>query len=209
MAINVANVRTQISDTPRWWPSLSDPAPDTIGIGDGARVIFGLRFPNFIESSLTISWGVVSSPGPGSPVYTAQDPSTYSLANVNQVSLQAAPGVGVIVGSSYQATAFSDADLTLYLARAQALQSDDRLILKQVQFDLIDVIIGDQDKMTLLKQGDYVRDPNQWVASYLKLKEALRKDVTGDPQPGTSSPAFGTGSTFYNRYGIGGGEVRN
>jgi hypothetical protein len=209
MAINVANVRTQISDVPRWWPSLSDPAPDTIGIGDGVRTIFGLRFPNFIASSLTISLGVVPSPGPGSPTYTAQASNLYTIVNVNQISFTTPPPVGNIVGSSYQATAFADADLTLYLARAQLLQSDDRLTLKQVHFDLIDVIVADQDRMMLLKQGDYMRDANQWVASYLKLKEALRKDVAGDPQPGKLIPAFTTGSTQYNRFGIGGGEVRN
>lgn len=207
MAINVSNVRTQISDVPRWWPALSDPAPDTIGIGDGVRTIFGLRFQNFLESSLTISLGVVPNPGPGSPTYTAQVPNTYTIANVNQISFNTPPPVGNIVGASYQATAFSDADLTLYLARAQLLQSDDRLTLKQVHFDLIDVIVADQDRMMLLKQGDYMRDANQWVASYLKLKEALRKDVTGDPQPGKSVPAFGVSTTRYNRYGVGGGEV--
>ena len=206
MAVNVANLRVQIADVPRWFPAQSDP-PDTIGISDGVNTIYGIRLPNFTASSLTVFFGTVPTSGPGTPAYVAQAPNTYIVSGT-QITLNVAPALGTIIATRYMATAFADADLANYLASAQSLVSDDRMILKQAQFDLIDVIVADAEKMLILKQGDYMRDPSKWVASYLQLKEALRKDLTGLPQPGSAIPAFTTGNFHYNRFGVGGGEVQ-
>jgi hypothetical protein len=206
MSVNVAMLRVQIADVPRWFPAQSDP-PDTIGVSDGANLIYGIRLPNFTVSSFTLYFGTVPSTGPGSPAYVAQATNTYVITGT-QINLNTAPAAGTIIGTRYMATAFADADLANYLASSLALQSDDRTVLKQAQFDLIDVIVADVEKMMILKQGDFIRDPSKWVDSYLKLKEALRKDITGDPRPGKSIPAFATGNFNYNRFGIGGGEVQ-
>jgi hypothetical protein len=196
----VSDLRIQISDVPRQFPSNSD-APDTVGIADGVRTVFFTRFPNFVPASLVVLIGTPPATPPGPPVYVAAASTSYALSG-SQITFSAPPTAGGFVATQYQATYFSDAALNTYLTNAAALQTDFRSILKQAQFDLIDVILGDIDKWVALTEGDYKRDPAAVMNALIKLKGELRKDLTGDPRAGRDIPAFATGTNSFARYDV-------
>ncbi len=209
MSVTLAQVRTQIADRPQLWPNVGDP-PELIGTGDGTSTIFSLRFENFIAGTLTIytapapvtgattAWTAVSATlytvgGSGSPSSTAATNAIITFAT--------APASGVLIGARYQSVAFSDADLSAYLSRAQAMYSDDISVLKRCTFDLIDIILLDQRRCEMISQGDYKRDPAMYVRTLSTLKESLRKDLAGGPQPGANIPQLLVGSSPARRYG--------
>ncbi len=199
MSVNLTDVRTQISDTPRWIPAVTEP-PDAIGLGDGVQTVFQIRYPNFVPSTLVVSLGTVPTTLPGSTSFATQPPSSYTLTASGIITFAAAPVAGSVVATRYQATAFSDAQLANYLARAQAIQSDDRLVLKQVQFDLIDVLLGNPELLMVIRQGDYAKDPGHVASALMKLKDDIRKDLTGDPRPGRAIPAMTIGTQTRTPY---------
>ena len=199
MSISLTDVRAQISDTARWFPAVAE-APDIVGVGDGANVTFQLRFPNYVASTLVVSLGTVPAQAPGSTAFVTQNASTYNVSATGLLTFTTAPAVGLLVATRYQCTAFSDAMLASYLVRAQAVQGDDRLTLKQVQFDLIDVLLGNPELLMVIRQGDYSRDPGRVFSALSKLKDDLRKDLTGDPRPGRSVPSIAIATQTRQRY---------
>jgi hypothetical protein len=106
-----------------------------------------------------------------------------------------APVAGTLVGSRCQVTAFSDTDLAAYLTRAQCNYTDPTLILKRVQFDLIDVVQMDNDRLLILSEGDYRKDPQAYAESLRQLKAELRLDLEGGPQQGANVPAMSIGTS--------------
>jgi hypothetical protein len=206
--VTLAQVRSQIADRPQIYPPASGD-PEIIGFGDGTATIFGLSFENFISGTLTVFFGTPGAPGVAmtfaavsSTLYTVGTPSPgAATAATNQIiTFAAPPATGTIVAARYQATAFSDTELQEYLTNAQLLYTDDRTVLKGVTFDLIDVILMDQRRLEMLAQGDYKRDAAAYAAGLIKLKESLRKDLTGDPLPGKSIPQIAFATNAANRY---------
>jgi len=197
--ITIAQLRTQISDIPRQYPRLPEIC-DTIGVGDGARTQFSLRYPNYETATLIVFFGTVPT-APGTTSWVAQSASSYT-ATGQQIVFNTAPAAGTLIGSAYQATAFADSDLQTYLTNAQALQSTDQMVLKQAQYDITDVLLGNHELLRMIKEGDYQRDPKSVVAGLIALKEQLRMDLTGNPQPGAAIPAATTFTTTYHRYEV-------
>lgn len=211
MAVTLAQVRTQIADRPQLFPPNAQP-PDLIGTGDGNATIFSLRYENYIPGTLTIYTATPPTPGSGSgPTWTAVSPSNYIVGSSNPgpnqtgatnaiITFNTAPAAGMLIGSRYQVTAFSDADLSGYLSRAQALYTDDYLVLKRVQFDIIDVLLVDRERLLIVAQGDYREDPASYEAALHQIKESLRIDLEGGPQAGTNIPALSIGKSQAGRY---------
>lgn len=211
MAVTVAQCRTQVSDRPQVWPPTAQP-PELIGIGDGVATIFTLRYENFIPNTLTVytatppasgsakkpTWVAVSA-----TAYTvgAPDPGPDATAATNAtITFAAAPAAGVMVGARCQVTAFSDTDLAAYLARAQALYQDDLSVLKRVQYDIIDVILMDYEKLVMLAQGDYRKDASAYANALHNLKAELRLDLEGGPVAGAAVPQIAFGASVARRY---------
>jgi hypothetical protein len=192
------------------WPAPAEP-PELLGIGDGAATIFSLRYENYIPGTLTIYFATPPTSGSGNaPVWTAQDPSTYVIgsppnptstgANNAIITFNTAPPSATMIGARYQATAFSDDDLNGYLTRAQDLYSDDLSVLKRTQYDIIDVVLMDYNRMILLAQGEFRTDPVSYAESLKQLKAELRQDLLGGPVPDASIPAMVIGGTRTRRY---------
>jgi hypothetical protein len=210
VAITVANVRTAIGDRPQLWPAPGSP-PELMGQADGVRTIFSIRYENYIDGTLTVYEATAPPSSSGeTAVWTAVDPSLYVVGSTPNptstgatnaiITFNAAPDAGTFIGGGYQVTAFSDDDLNGYLTRAQALYSDDASVLKRAQFDIIDALLMDYNRLYLLAQGEYRTDPASYAASLKQLKAELRKDLTGDPVPGSSSPAMLIGNVVTRRY---------
>ncbi|MGH7757479.1 MAG: hypothetical protein ACREM8_14505, partial [Vulcanimicrobiaceae bacterium] len=106
MSVAITDVRTQISDQPRWWPAVAEP-PDSIGVGDGVGKLFQLRYPNVQAGTLTIYFGVPPASAPGSTTYTAQPSAGYTVSATGLITFTTAPAAGNLVATRYQATAFS------------------------------------------------------------------------------------------------------
>lgn len=215
MSVTVAMVRSQIADRPQSFPP-EGTDPEVLGIGDGSRTIFALSFENFIAGTLTVFTAL--APAAGVPaIFTAALPQSYKIgtpalnaagtapiatAATNQiVTFQTAPAYGTIVGARYQATAFSDADLAGYLSRALIQWPDDRLALKAVQFDLIDVILMDQRRLEMLSQGDFRSDKSAYIQGLRSQKATLGAELQGSITPGRSTPSLGVGVAGFRRYG--------
>lgn len=209
MAVTLSQIRTQIADRPQIYPPYNTD-PELIGVADGVATIFSLQFENYIPGTLTVYTAPAPSAG-AQTTFTAISASQYVVGSpgggVNAtnatnaiITFVAAPAAGTLVAARYQATAFSDADLQVYLAQNQAKYSDDQSIKKGCQFDLIDAILMDQRRLEMLAQGDDRKDRSAYINGLLKIKEALRKDLSGDPTPGKSTPALIIGSSPAGRY---------
>jgi hypothetical protein len=109
-----------------------------------------------------------------------------TAATAQMLIFNTPPAWGTIIGARYQATAFSDADLQAFLARAVTWNtlSDDGLTLKRVQADIIGVVLMDQRRLTILGQGDYRNDPQAFVTGLNALLRQLYLDLNGYPTPG-------------------------
>ncbi len=197
MAISVANVRTQISDVPRTFPPAPNP-PNVLGVADGVNTLFFLKHPNFVPGTLIIYTGVLSAgivtwTAVASSAYTVGGTSTTGTTGPTQalITFNNPPAAGLNVGARYQAVAFSDADINGYITRS-ATYPDDRTTLKGVQYDMIDAILTDVDRLELLHFGDYQKDPRAVVQYLSKLKDQLANDVQGGITPGRLSPAYAT-----------------
>jgi hypothetical protein len=204
MAVTIDNVRTQISDRAQLWPAPSEP-PELLGTGDNTATIFSLRYENYISGTLTVYFATPPAAGSGTtPSWVAQDPSTYTIgstpnptqtgANNAIITFNTAPPAGTLIGARYQATAFSDDDLLGYLTRAQALYSDDLSVLKRTQYDIIDVVLMDYNRMILLAQGNFRTDPAAYAESLKQLKAELRQDLLGGPVAGAAVPQIFVGT---------------
>lgn len=211
MALSIAQLRSQIADRPQTWPPMVQP-PELIGQSDGVATIFSLRFENFIPGTLTI----LTTPLPTSDVlaaWTAISPSAYTVgapdpgpdstgATNALITFNAAPAAGLLVGARYQVVAFSDAEISDLLTSALALYGgNDQLVRKAVQYDAIDRILMDQDRLTVLTEGTYKRDPQAFLNGLIKLKAALRTDLEGMPVAGTSVPTAAIAISTPRRYG--------
>ncbi|HEX3456644.1 MAG TPA: hypothetical protein VHR97_01700 [Candidatus Baltobacteraceae bacterium] len=182
-----------------------------MGIADGVATIFSLRYENYIAGTLTVYLATPPAAGSGStPAWVAQSPSSYvigSTPNPTQtgatnaiITFNTAPAANKMVGARYQATAFSDTDLTGYLTRAQQTYTDDTSVIKCVQYDIIDVVLLDYNRMILLAQGNFRTDPVSYAASLRALATKLRADLQGRPNPGANSPVMMVASTRTRRY---------
>lgn len=211
MAVTVEMVRTEIADRPIIWPPYVA-EPEIIGNGYGEATIFGLQFENYIPNTLTIY--VASAPVAGSaPSFVAVNPSNYTVgapspgpdgtAATNAIiTFTAAPASGSLIAARYQATAFSDTDLTTYLTNAQAANwPDDRTTLKAVLYDIIPAILADQRRCDVISQDNYRRDPSGFTTRLLLLRASLEKDLTGLPLPGMDVPAMAIAVPCIPRYG--------
>lgn len=208
--ITIDQIRTQISDRAQLWPAPGEDY-ELLGRADGTKTIFSLRYENSIAGTLTVYSADTPAAGSGStPNWTALSPSSYTVgstpnptqtgANNAIITFNSAPAAGKLIGASYQVTAFSDADLSGYLTRAQATYSDDTSLLKCVQYDIIDVVLMDYNRMILLAQGTFRTDPSAYATSLRALKTQLRADLAGRPNPGATQPAMMTGSTYTRPY---------
>jgi len=211
VAVTLAQLRTQIADRPQMWPPMVQP-PDLIGQADGVATIFSLRFENFIPGTLTI----YTTPKPTSDTpaaWTAVNPNSYAVGVPNPgpdstgatnalITFNAAPTSGLLVGSRSQVVAFSDTELTdLRTAAVARYGADDELVRKAVQFNAIDMILMDQERLTVLTESTYKRDPQAFLNGLIKLKAALRTDLEGMPVPGTTTPAAAIAISSPRRYG--------
>lgn len=210
MSVTVGNVRTQIGDRPQLWPTQMEP-PELLGTADGVATIFSLRFENYISGTLTVYQSTPPSSGSGSvPTWTALNPTAYTVGSPSNPTLTGAtnaivtfnspPAAGTLIGARYQVTAFSDDDLNGYLTRAQELYSDDLSVLKRVQYDIIDVVLMDYERMTLLAQGEYRREPATYAEALKQIKAELRTDLSGGPVAGAAIPQMSIGQQIAGRY---------
>jgi hypothetical protein len=139
----------------------------------------------------------------GAPAYQVGSPNatdTVTLASNATITFAKPPTAGTMIGARYQATAFSDADLSDYLTRALTVASDDITVLKRVQYDIIDIVLMDYERLLLLSQGDYRKDPASYAASLRALKVSLRLDLAGGPVAGANVPAMAIGTQTTGRY---------
>lgn len=139
----------------------------------------------------------------GAPPYSVGSPNagTNGTTATNAViTFAQAPAAGVQIGARCQLTAFSDTDLEAYLARAQALYDDDVSVLKRTQYDILDVLAMDYDRLIILAQGDYRKDPSIYRDSLQQLKAELRQDLFGGPVAGTAIPQLFIGASVQRRY---------
>jgi hypothetical protein len=141
----------------------------------------------------------------GDPPYSVGSPNpgvNGTNASAQILTFNTAPAAGTIVGARYQATAFSDADLAAFLARAVAWNGtgDDGLTLKRVQADIIGVVLMDQRRLTILGQGDYHNNPQAFVTGLQALLKQLYIDLTGYPEAGGSTPQLLIGAQRTRMY---------
>jgi hypothetical protein len=208
--VTIDNVRTQVSDRAQLWPAPVEP-PELLGLGDGAATIFSLRYENYIAGTLTIYFATPPASGSGSaPSWVAQSSSSYVIGSTPNptstgasnaiITFNTAPTAGTMIGARYQVTAFSDNDLNGYLTRAQALYSDDLSVLKRTQYDIIDVVLMDYNRMILLAQGEFRTEPMAYAESLKQLKAELRQDLLGGPVPDAAVPAMFFGGQVTRRY---------
>lgn len=140
----------------------------------------------------------------GTPAYSIGAPSqgTDETNATNAiVTFLTAPSSGTIVAARYQATAFADSDLSFYLTEAQNdAYPDDRMTLKRAQYDIIPIILADQRRLELLRQGDFSVSRADFVAALKTTYALLRDQLAGGPQPETNVPAVLIASSRAGRY---------
>lgn len=154
-----------------------------IGIYDGSLLTYDTG-----EAQETVTVTAVTA-----TTFTATFANTHSAGAA--IVGSGAPTAGTMIGARCQVTAFSDTDLAAYLSRAQINYTDPTLILKRVQFDIIDVVQMDYDRLLILAEGDYRKDPQAYAESLRQLKAELRLDLEGGPQQDSNVPAMSIGSS--------------
>ncbi|HVN69530.1 MAG TPA: hypothetical protein VMU38_07780 [Candidatus Binatia bacterium] len=80
------------------------------------------------------------------------------------------------------------------------MQFDDLSVLKRVQYDIIDVVLMDYNRLYLLAQGEYRTDASAYAAALKQLKAELRQDLFGGPVTGSAIPAMLIGTQQTGRY---------
>jgi hypothetical protein len=203
MSIAVADVRTDIQDKPRVVPPSSGP-PEALGVGDGANNTFLFQSPNVLtQSPIVVYFGTQNSSGSNIVVnYTqiAASDGTHPWDLVTDVfgsyGIQftaAVPPANTTVSARYMVSMFSDAELAGYLSRALAAQGgDDRKTLLQCKYDLIGVILMNDDKFRVLTMGDTKSDPTQIRMGLQAIQTQAYSELTN--KGATSGPAVYIGS---------------
>jgi hypothetical protein len=208
--VTLDQVRTQVSDRAQLWPTPAEP-PELLGTGDGTATIFSLRYENYIPGTLTVYFATPPASGSGTtPSWVAQSSSSYTVgsppnptqtgANNAIITFNTAPPAGKLIGARYQVTAFSDSDLEGYLTRAQLNYTDDTSVLKRVQYDIIDVVLMDYNRLVLLAQGEFRSEPMVYAEGLKQAKAELRQDLFGGPVAGAAIPAMLIGGQITRRY---------
>ena len=132
--------------------------------------------------------------------------ATFAKTHLTGVAIAAAAiSAGITLSVRYQATYFSDSQLTDFLTRATADYSsiDDRMVLKGAHYDLIDVILSDIERFTEHKFGDRDRNPSAITNALVNLKKALLEDLKGTTAViGRNIPSLGIGSSPFTPYDV-------
>lgn len=210
MSVTIDQIRTKIADRPRVYPPSGAP-PEVLGTGDGVRTLFFLSYENYIAGTLTVF--TAPAPTPGSKViYTAVNPSNYTVgappnptqtaATNAMITFNVAPAAGVIVGAQYQATLFSDADITRLILQSAASYSDDSTISALVAYNAIDILLMDIERLKSIHYGDFATDPTGAARNLLDLKKQIREDLGGLPNPGQSNPQLAVAQRPARQYGF-------
>lgn len=196
MSISVADVRGMIGDMPKWNKERSG-APEFLGYADGSRAAFRVKYTKAIAGTLDVQVGSIpaqpslikylsvppagTSGPPAVPAWTfAPDPSgIYGMPPL--VSFASAPASGLVVAAFYLVSAFTDAEIQAFMARAD-VEPTDRLQLSRVVVDIIPALVADQERMQVMRIGDVSKDPSSFASRLLQLRTELLADLAADPR---------------------------
>jgi hypothetical protein len=196
MSVSLTDVRFQIQDQPRSF-GVAPESPRALGQADGAMTTFYLplgRGLQYVAGSAQLS----ATPIGGTAVGIAG--SAYTITQQGLVAFTAAPGsgtspaiaIGSVIGAAFQATAFSDADLTGVLARAVDAYGEfgDAFVLRGCSLEIIGVLLTNVEKLALIREAEYERDPAAVIAALSKQQTELRTQLSGQPRPNQAQPAL-------------------
>jgi hypothetical protein len=197
MTVVISDVRTAIQDRPKIVPPTSSP-PEVLGVGDGSTTSFFMRSENAIlppDGPVLIFFGTMTSGSTPMMIYTqiSNADATYGWAfgssafGVGLLNFNYAPPVGTTVLARYTITAFTDEEITNYIARANSYQTD-RLNLMGIAYDMIGAMLMNDDKFRIYTLGDTKSDPTVVRAALSAQQGQIFKELSD--QAATSSPAM-------------------
>jgi hypothetical protein len=193
MSVAVSDVRSQIRDLPRNI-GVSPESPRAIGQGDGVTTVFYLPVGK-LQYYFTVVPATFFLGG------IAASPTTYSIAASGAVTFSVAPTSGVFITSQFQLTVFTDIELTNVLTRNQNVPwPDDRTTLKGCTYDIIDMLLLDTERLAMLREDTWEKDPAAVINAMIQLKKSLYTDLMGGPQPGQNIPFLQTASAWRPQY---------
>lgn len=200
MAIALTDIRDRVADQPRNY-GVQPETPKVCGVADGVSLLFYLPLSggSYVAGSAQLYY-LASTATPGTqptPIPNSGN-SAYTISTQGQIAFTVAPGqasgpaspipIGASILVTYQATAFSDTFLTGVLARNLAKYGSDDMVLCGCQIEVIDALLMDVGKMSMIREGDYQRNPAYVVKEYKDMLQELRTQIEEDPRPGKSIP---------------------
>lgn len=207
MAIAITDVRDRIADQPRNY-GVQPETPKVCGVADGISTLLYLPLGkrSYVAGSAQLYYlSPAAVPGTApTPIPNAGN-SAYAISTQGQITFAVAPGQasgpaspipnGSIISATYQATAFSDTFLTGVLSRNLAKYSSDDMTLCGCQIEIIDALLMDTDKMAMIRESDYQKNPSYVVKAYTDLLDKLKSQIEEDPRPGKAVPFMMTVAT--------------
>ncbi len=193
MSVALADVRFAIQDQPVSI-GVGSESPRVLGIANGTTPLFYLPLDRwqYVSGSATL----FATPSGGSPAGVAS--SGYTISQQGLVTFTTAPGAsgspiadGSVIAASFQATFFSDADLSNVLTRnAATYGANDGSVLRGCQIEIINLLISNPDKLAAFKKGEYEKNPGAVVKAMVDLKKSLQTEIEGGIRPGRSAPVL-------------------
>jgi len=195
MSVALTDVRFQIQDQPRSI-GVSPESPRALGTADGATTTFYLPLGPWLQY-VAASAQLYATPIGGTPTGIASN--TYTITQQGMVTFGLAPGadgsptaVGSVIGASFQATGFADADLTNVLTRNVVKYSSDDYVLKGCELDIINVLLANTERLAAIREAEYEKNPAAVIGALVKLKTLLATEIEGSPRPGLNVPVLMT-----------------
>jgi hypothetical protein len=200
VAIAITDLRDRVADQPRAF-GVQPETPRPCGVADGVTTLFYLPIGKtaYVAGSAQLYY-LLPTAAPGtqpSPVVNAGN-SAYTVSTQGQIAFTIPPGQtsapaspipnGAVISATYQATAFSDTFLTGVLARNLAKYGADDMVLCGSQIEIIDALLMDTEKMSMIRESEYQQNPAYVVKAYVDLKDHLRKQIEEEPRPGKAVP---------------------
>lgn len=209
----ITDIRDRVADQPRNY-GVQPETPKACGIADGISTLFYLPIPkggSYVAGSASLYYFLpTATPGTAPTPIPNSGNSAYSVSTQGQITFAVPPGqasgpaspipIGSVLSATYQAAAFSDTFLAGVLSRNLAKYGADDMVLAGCQIEIIDALIMDTDKMAMIREGDYQKDPAWVVKSYVELLDKLKLQIEEDPRPGKDIPFMSHSATFVPHY---------
>jgi hypothetical protein len=191
--ISVAQLRVEIQDRLKY-NTPDGVAPEMLGISDGVRTVYSLKYFNAVPSSVDVQIGAVpTSPGIITYVSYPSDSGANWIAGVDAngfpiVTLMAPQAAGNVVSARYLVSRFSDAELQSYISQ-NTVPGDDSRVLIALHAAIIPADISDPQRMEVRKIGDTSFDSSSYQRTQLMLRQQLLAQLEKNPE--ASGPSFG------------------